>query len=579
MYWKSLITCSLISAALLPVTNALPSVGGLVNTTSGLVQGHASSLRPEVSEYLGIRYAKPAKGDLRFAAPVPVDKRPGIFNATKFGPDCPCNRVPMNNSYLGGPVGQKITVALSQQGNVLDEDCLSINVWTKPQTGEKKKAVLFWIYGGGFSIGSANSPVYDGSILAEENDVVVVSFNYRLNIFGFSGAPGQPANVGLLDQRLALEWTRDNIERFGGDPARITVFGQSAGGMSTDLVAYANPEDPIAHGLIAHSGVVSPRIGSNETQILSTWYNVSATLGCGDASAGEETVTCMRNKSQEELLAAIETHGTSALMSGFVPYGDGVVLPHSVAEAAEAGDFAKIPFLTGNTDYEAGFFFIVAIAYSNITTIEEVDAIPWDLVRPLGNLLTRVAFTCPAADAAELRRKHGVPSWRYRYYGGNYANTEIYPVGSDWHTSDMLTVFGTAAAVTGVEDSPYEAKAAAYMRDAWATFAKNPSAGLREKLKWPTYHPLKRTLVQLSLNRQTKASFTYNWRTDALCDAIASLADVAASVSSIFQGVQTGGGGGGISRRSFEDLLKRSDEAARLLELLEGIERSGEFEE
>ncbi|CEL06392.1 hypothetical protein ASPCAL07497 [Aspergillus calidoustus] len=483
----------------------------------------------------------------------------------------------MDNAYLGGPVGEKITVALSQQGNVLDEDCLSINVWTKPQTGEKQKAVLFWIYGGGFSIGSANSPVYDGSILADENDVVVVSFNYRLNIFGFPGAPGEIANAGLLDQRLALEWTRDNIARFGGDPTRITVFGQSAGGMSTDLVAYANPEDPIAHGLIAHSGVVSPRIGSNATDALKTWYNVSQSLGCGGVSAGEETVTCMRSKTQEEILAAIESHGTSALASGFVPYGDGVVLPEDIAAEAEAGNFAKVPFLAGNTDYEAGFFFILAIAYSNITTIEEVDAIPWDLIRPLGNLLTRVAFTCPAADAAELRRKHGVPSWRYRFYGGGYENAEIYPVGSDWHTSDMLTVFGTAASVTGVADSSYEAKAGAYMRDAWATFAKDPSKGLREKLKWPTYHPLTPSLVQLSLNRQTKASFTYNWRTDALCGAIASLAEVAGSISGIFEGVSSGRGG--ISRRSFEGLLKRSDEARSLLSLLEEIEQSGEFSE
>ncbi|KAL3487569.1 Alpha/Beta hydrolase protein [Aspergillus germanicus] len=547
MYWKSFLTCSLISAAVIDAS----SIGGPVNTTSGLVKGHASSLRPEVSEYLGIPYAKAPKGELRFAAPVPVDKRSGVFNATRFPSDCPSNRVPMDNAYLGGPVGEKITVALSQQGNVLDEDCLSINVWTKPQTGEKQKAVLFWIYGGGFSIGSANSPVYDGSILADENDVVVVSFNYRLNIFGFSGAPGT-ANEGLLDQRLALEWTRDNIARFGGDPTRITVFGQSAGGMSTDLVAYANPEDPIAHGLIAHSGVVSPRIGSNTTEVLATWYNISQTLGCGGASAGEATVTCMRSKTQEELLAAIENQGTSALASGFVPYGDGVVLPEDIGAAAEAGDFAKIPFIAGNTEYEAGFFFILAIAYSNITTVEEVDAIPWDLIRPLGNLLTRIAFTCPAADAAELRRKHGVPSWRYRYYGGDYANTEIYPVGSDWHTSDMLTVFGTAASVTGVEDSSYEAKAGAYMRDAWATFAKDPSKGLREKLNWPTYHPLTRSLVQLSLNRQTKASFTYNWRTDALCDAIASLADVAGSISGIFDGVSSGRGG--ISRRSFEGM-------------------------
>ncbi|KAL2823302.1 cholinesterase [Aspergillus cavernicola] len=559
MYWKSLIACSLLSTAW-PGAYAL--AGGPVNTTSGLVKGQASRLRPAVSEYLGIRYAKPAKGELRFTAPEPVDRSPGIFNATEFSPDCPCNRVPMNNSYLGGEIGQKITVALSQQNNVLDEDCLSINVWTKPETGENKKAVLFWIYGGGFSIGSANSPVYDGSILADENDVVVVSFNYRLNIFGFSGAPGQPANVGLLDQRLALEWTRDNIERFGGDPSRITVFGQSAGGMSTDILAFSYPDDPIAHALIAHSGVASARVGvsSNATEIRNTWYNVSQSMGCGGANAGEETVTCMRTKSHDELLAAIEDRGSS-LLGGFTPYGDGVVLPKDIAAEAEAGNFAKIPFLTGNTEYEAGFFFIVAIANSNITTLEELDAIPWDMIRPLGNLLTRIAFTCPAADAAGFRRQHGVPSWRYRYYGGNYTNTYIHPVGSDYHTADMLPLFGTAPAVTGVDDSAFEAEAAAYMRDAWATFAKSPTSGLTDKFGWPTFNPLRRSLVQLSLDQQTEASFTFNWRTDALCDAIVGLSDIAGDISGLF---------GGIGDRSrLEGLLKRSEELAPLLALLE----------
>ncbi|KAL2861210.1 cholinesterase [Aspergillus lucknowensis] len=555
MFSKSFLTFSLLSTVLCSRSDAF-TIGGPVNTTGGLVKGHASSLRPDVSEYLGIRFAKPAKGDLRFAAPVPVDKRSDIFDAAEFVyvySDCPCNRVPMNNSYLGGPVGEKITVALSQQANVLDEDCFGINVWTKPQTGEEKKAVLFWIYGGGFSIGSANSPVYDGSILADENDVVVVSFNYRLNIFGFSGAPGQPANVGLLDQRLALEWTRDNIEQFGGDPSRITVFGQSAGGMSTDLVAFINPEDPIAHGLIAHSGVATARAmpSPNATQSLATWYDVSQTLGCGGAEAREETVACMRTKTQEELLAAIESQSTSALIGGFLPYGDGVVLPEDISAEADAGNFAKIPFLTGNTDYEAGFFFIVAIAYSNITTVEELNAIPWDLVRPLGNLLTRVAFTCPAADAADLRRKHGVPSWRYRFYGGDYENTAINPVGSDWHTSDMLTVFGTAAAVTGVEDSEYEAKAAAYHRNAWATFAKDPTSGLEDKLGWPTYHPLRRTLVQLSLGDQTEASFTVNWMTDAMCDAIANLAEIIEDISGFFGGLNSGKE---LGRRSFDGM-------------------------
>jgi hypothetical protein len=130
-----------------PTTHAF-NVGGLVDTTSGPVQGKASALRHEVSEYLGIPYAKPPVGDLRFAAPVAVNRSTTPLDATAYSPDCPCNRVPVNQAPLAGPVGEKITIALSQQGNQLDERCLTVNIWTKPQVGEQKKAVLFWIHGG-----------------------------------------------------------------------------------------------------------------------------------------------------------------------------------------------------------------------------------------------------------------------------------------------------------------------------------------------------------------------------------------------------------------------------------------------
>ncbi|KAF9891849.1 hypothetical protein FE257_003334 [Aspergillus nanangensis] len=451
----------------------------------------------------------------------------------------------MHQAALGGPVGEKITRALSQEDSVLDEDCLSINVWSKPQQGEKKKAVLFWIYGGGFAIGSSSSSVYDGSILADENDVVVVSFNYRLNLFGFSGAPGQPWNVGLLDQRLALEWTRDNIARFGGDPARITVFGQSAGGMSTDFVAYSKPEDPIAHALIAHSGVVSSSLSaaSNKSAIQDTWYNISSTLGCGGVEAGEQTVSCMRGKSQDDLLAAIEPLTTGGMLGGFTPVGDGTVLPEDAAAAGQAGRFARIPFMTGNTDNEAGFFLITALAYTNLTA-EQAAQIPMDLIQPLGNLLTLAGFTCPAAEAAGYRLKWNVPAWRYRYYGGNYSNTYIEPVGSAYHTADLLPLFGTAAVVTGVEDSAEEAEAAAYMRDAWTTFAKNPTSGLSQKFRWPKFNPLTRSEVQLSLGDQTKASYIFNERTDVFCPILKFYAGMFDDITKIFG--QFGSGGGGL---------------------------------
>ena len=186
----------------------LRPVGAAVNTTSGRVIGHAASNTTQVSEYLGIPFAKPPLGNLRFAPPEPYSSKADI-NASKFGADCAATLtqvpgfLPLQLRSLLGSLGQA--------GDRLDEDCLFLNVWSKPQTGSDKKPVLIWIYGGGFSYGGTNVSVYNGKYFADTEDVVLVSINYRTNIFGFPGAPNIAQNVGLLDQRLAVEWVRDNI--------------------------------------------------------------------------------------------------------------------------------------------------------------------------------------------------------------------------------------------------------------------------------------------------------------------------------------------------------------------------------
>lgn len=168
----------------------------------------------------------------------------------------------------------------------------------------------------GFSIGNTACEIYDGSVLADENDVVVVSPNYRVNIFGFPGAPGlQRQNVGLLDQRMALEWARDNVAAFGGDPSRITVFGQSAGGASTDYLSIMYPDDPIANGFIPQSGVASGAVGAlagTPDDAAAAWYQVSASVGCGGEEAGARTVDCMRMKTTAEILGAVNENDVIA---------------------------------------------------------------------------------------------------------------------------------------------------------------------------------------------------------------------------------------------------------------------------
>lgn len=154
-------------------------------------------------------------------------------------------------------------------GNI-SEDCLFLNVWTRPQVGEKKKAVLLWIFGGAFTFGNAGAKTSNGAVFAQNHDLIVVTINYRVNVFGFPGIPSVPdKNPGLLDQRLAIEWTRDNIEKFGGDPKRIAIWGESAGSMSVDDYAYAWKEDPIVNGFIESSGTAL--MGRGEVSYLAMY--------------------------------------------------------------------------------------------------------------------------------------------------------------------------------------------------------------------------------------------------------------------------------------------------------------------
>ena len=347
---------------------------------------------------------------------------------------------------------------------------------------------FFTNFSKGWKTGNSAQSITDGSIFADENDVVVVSINYRLNIFGFPGVSGIPANLGLLDHRRALEWTRDNIEQFGGDPSRITLFGQSAGGVAVDLIAYAYPDDPIVHAIIPHSGVASSAvgIGDNQTAVLMNWYGASSNAGCGnETDAANSTLACMRTKTTQEILDAIAPIASSPLASGFDPVDDPRTHPTNISGKAADGNFAKLPYMAGNTINESGFFLILAIG---TLTETQLDMLPYGAMQPLLDLQTMLVWTCPSADAVRYRAQQGVPAWRYLFYGGqNYTNPYIDRVGSNYHCSDLPIVFATAEVSTGIADEPYERQASAHMRRAWATFANDPANGLVQELGWPEY--------------------------------------------------------------------------------------------
>jgi cholinesterase len=198
----------LAAASLASLTHAAPSP---VRTTSGILSGVAGKNSASTTAYLGIPFAQPPVGALRFRAPVRLHTHNTTRTAASYGQDCP------GTINLGGagPGTPGVT-----------DDCLYLNVWAPDGgKGDKSKAVLVWFYGGGF-VGGGTSQGYDASLLAGSQDVVVVTTNYRLTIFGFPGSPEvADKNPGLLDQRMAVEWVRDNIAAFGGDPKRIVLVG------------------------------------------------------------------------------------------------------------------------------------------------------------------------------------------------------------------------------------------------------------------------------------------------------------------------------------------------------------------
>ena len=498
---------------LLPAQN----VGETVNTSSGPITGHTAKTKQGVSEYLGIPYAKPPLGDLRFAAPESFTSSEPI-NAESFSPDCPQKGLTVPPlSYPGQtPQFKKIVEAFAGgRGNPQSEDCLTLNVWTKGKVLNRTKGVLVWFHGGRFTIGDTNTPFYNGEYLADAQDIVVVTVNYRLNIFGFSGAPGAPLNEGLLDQRKAIEWVRDNIAAFGGDPVRITIMGQSAGGSAVDYYAYAYADDPIVAGLISISGTALSFEANTPDFARQSFLAAATNVSC--SGSDDEIVTCMRGKPYQDLLAAVASvkplPSAALAQPVFHPTVDDktVFSLSTYRSRGAAGSFAKIPYLAGNTDHESGFYRLAALS-------QKIDFSPsqWNLYELEG-------FTCATRDAVNFRAKQGVPAYRYRYFG-TWPNLDLYPDSGAYHGSDLHMIFGASEDVTGIPPTREEVWTTEYQQRAWAAFVNDPSEGLR-KMTWPVYAEGegKNTLVRLALEDNPSPSFVEPGIFDGRCPTNGSL--------------------------------------------------------
>jgi len=322
--------------ALMAIT-ALPAMAQL--TQARVEQGALSGTRAgAVGAFRGVPFAAPPVGANRWAAPRPAATWQGTRPATAFSPSCrqdvsPAGFGPWTHEYVvSGPVS---------------EDCLYLNVWTPAKRAGEKLAVLVWIHGGAFTSGSASVPIYDGAALAKRG-IVVVGINYRLGLYGFLAHPGLSAetatgasgNYGLMDQIAALIWVKRNIAAFGGDPARITIAGQSAGAASVHHLIAA----PGAEGLFARAIAQS---GSGMGLNVASRAQAEKTGLAFAQAAGAADIMALRGLSPEALEAAARKLPPGA-GPGFAPIADGLVLPEGMV-GANGND---TPILTGMTAEE-----------------------------------------------------------------------------------------------------------------------------------------------------------------------------------------------------------------------------------
>jgi len=315
----------------------------LAETDRGRVAGREQH---GVQIFRGIPYARPPLGALRFAAPEPAEPWSGVREAFEFGPSAPQN--PLMLPLPGLDVGPT------------DEDCLSLNVYT-PAADGRRRPVLVWIHGGGFVIGSGSQTIYDGSPLARRGDAVVVTLNYRLGSLGFlylndlfPEASGLAANAGLRDQVAALAWVQRNIAAFGGDPANVTLFGESAGGMSVATLLGA----PAARGLFARAIAQSGAAHNVHTRDVAS--RVTEHFLGQLAGSPRDALAALRSASPARLCEVqqqtMQQLGTALGLLPFQPVVDGEFLPRPPLEAIRAGSAAGVALLTGTTRDEWKLF-------------------------------------------------------------------------------------------------------------------------------------------------------------------------------------------------------------------------------
>jgi para-nitrobenzyl esterase len=465
--------------------------GPLAATANGAVRGLANGA---VDEFLGIPYAAPPVGALRWQPPQPAASWSGVREATQFAPHCP---------QLAGPFGEAST----------SEDCLFLNVFTPShrQPGSLDP-VMVWIHGGALVSGESND--YDPTQLVEHG-VTVVTINYRLGALGFLAHPaladanGQSGDYGLMDQQAALRWVQRNIVSFGGDPRNVTIFGESAGGLSV-LSQVASPQ---AKGLfekaIAESG------SYNLTQASLASAEAAGEAFATKAGCASQTAACLRSLPVSTILADEDA-------SGYTPNINSEVLPQTLGTAFATGDFNRVPIINGTNHDEWRLFVALSeLAGSPVTasnyqsmisstlgvpaTVAAVIAAQYPLTAypspsvALGAVGTDAIFACPALTIDESVSKF-VPTFAYEFNDENAPENFLPPVSFPYgaaHATEIQYLMALPTAAFPGTLTAQQQQLAAIMKGYWTNFAKSGFPSLSGTPFWPLFNTLTQKMQSL----------------------------------------------------------------------------------
>ena len=508
---KIVLTLFLLIGLLLartPPARAQNDDGPVATTAAGQVRGRRVG---EVLVFKGIPYAAPPVGEQRFAAPAPHQPWPGVRDATQTGPTAPYNRP---------PAGAFDDQALFGAGWVKGDDYLTINIWTPALTGPARPVLVF-IHGGAFVVGSGDVPLYDGTTFAQKG-VVLVSLNYRLGIEGFLKIKGVPSNLGIRDQLAALRWVQANIANFGGDPANVTICGESAGAMSVATLLGSPAAKGLFNKAIMMSGSGQAVLSGEQADRIAAKYAKVLRI--------KNTAEAYRRFTPEQLLEAqrkvtpkmvkLDTKDYPDPGSGTVlyfPVLDNDIVPALPLTSVQQGAGSAVDLLVGYNSDEANYFlvptgllkkvksnFVLTLAAKRLHPAPAALVATYKQAYPTktpGQLLSAMAtayqFQVPSVRLADAHARQPGRTYMYEFAWPSSVAEGTYGA---YHGLGLPFVFNQLPLVTGprgmLGPTGGPAALADKMQNAWVEFAKTGSPG------WPPYAPAERQTMLFNTNSQ-----------------------------------------------------------------------------